>query len=183
MRANTIGLVLSTAYLGWSVVAQQRVEQIAQASLVAQGIRAERVLVTPTAFNTLLWRVVAVSGEHFHEGFYSLLDAQPRITTFDRFERGAALLPALQGIDGVQRIAAFTHGFYKLQLRGQRAVITDLRMGQEPAYTFSFEVAEQRSPWAPVAASPNVGGRPPDIGRSLEWVRRRALGELLPPPR
>ena len=74
LAANAAGLVLSTAYLGWGVAAQQQVDRIARASLAAQGIAAERVLVTPTPFNTLLWRVVAMTGDAYHEGFYSLLD-------------------------------------------------------------------------------------------------------------
>ena len=181
LKANTIGLVLSTAYLAWGVVAQQQVERVAQASLAAQGITAERVLVTPTAFNSVLWRVVAISGEHFHEGFYSLLDAAPRIG-FDRFERGTALEAELQGIDGVQRISAFSKGFYKLQQNGARVLITDLRMGQEPAYTFSFVVAERHSTPVALATPEQVGSRP-DLARYFSWWWRRLQGEVLPPPR
>lgn len=180
-KANTAGLVLSTAYLAWGVVAQQQVERVAQATLAAQGITAERVLVTPTAFNSVLWRVVAISGDHFHEGFYSLLDATPRIS-FDRFERGTALAAELQAIDGVQRITAFSKGFYKLQQDGARVLITDLRMGQEPAYTFSFVVAERRSTPVPLAMPEQVGMRP-DLARFFPWLWRRLQGEALPPPR
>ena len=39
-----------------------------------QGIAAERVLVSPSAFNSVLWRVIAVAGDDYHEGFRSLLD-------------------------------------------------------------------------------------------------------------
>ena len=173
--------MLGTAYLAWGVAAQQQVERVARASLAEQGITAERVLVTPTAFNTVLWRVVAVSGGHYHEGFRSLLDTPPRMG-FDRFERGTALAAELQPIDGVQRIAAFSKGFFKLEQVGDRLRITDLRMGQEPNYTFSFEVAERHSPPVPLATSRQVGSRP-DIGRALRWLWRRALGEPLPPPR
>lgn len=181
LRANAAGLLLSTAYLGWSVVAQQHVTQIARAALAAQGIEAERLLVTPTAFNTVLWRVVAVSGAHYHEGFYSLRDPEPSLA-FDRFERGTALVPELQGIDGVQRIMAFSHGFYKLHPQDQRLLITDLRMGQEPTYTFSFAVAERRSAVQPLATPQQLGMRI-DLQRGLAWLWRRMRGELLPPPR
>ena len=78
LRWNLAGLALSTAYLGWSVVAQQQVERVARASLAAQGITAERLLVTPAPFNTVLWRVVATTPTHYYEGPRSLLDAQPR---------------------------------------------------------------------------------------------------------
>jgi inner membrane protein len=181
LAANALGLLLSTAYLGWGVAAQQQVSRLASASLAAQGIVAERVLVTPTAFNSLLWRVVAVSGEHYHEGFYSLLDDMPRIG-FDRFERGTALAGELQGIEGAQRIVAFSKGFFKLQQVGARVLITDLRMGQEPAYIFSFVVAERQSAAVALAVPEQVGARI-DIGRALPWLWRRIGGEPLPPPR
>jgi inner membrane protein len=181
LAANAAGLVLSTAYLAWSFAAQQQVERVARASLAAQGIAAERVLVTPTAFNTLLWRVVAVAGDQFHEGFRSLLDATPGMT-FDRFERGSALAAEVQGMDGAQRIAAFSKGFYKLEQRGTRVLISDLRMGQEPAYVFTFAVAERHSAPVPLAKPEQVSARL-DIERGLPWLWRRALGEPLPPPR
>jgi inner membrane protein len=179
--ANAAGLLLGTAYLAWGVAAQQQVARIADASLAAHGIAAERVLVTPTPFNSLLWRVVAVAGDHYHEGFYSLLDAAPRIG-FDRFDRGSALAAELQGVASVQRMAAFSQGFYKLQQDGQRVLISDLRMGQEPTYYFTFAVAERHSE-PEVSARPEPVGTRIDIGRGLAWLWRRALGEPLPPPR
>jgi inner membrane protein len=178
---NGVGLLLSTAYLAWSFAAQQQVTQVARAALAQQGIAVEHLLVTPTPFNTVLWRVVAVAGDGYHEGFYSLLDEQPKIE-FDSFARGNALAAELQGIDGVQRLVAFTKGFYKLEQRGSRLLISDLRMGQEPNYSFTFAVAERHSP--PVAlAQPEQMSVALDIGRSLDWLWRRALGEQLPPPR
>lgn len=180
-RANAAGLALSTAYLAWGVAAQQHVDHLARQSLAAQGIAAERVLVTPTAFNSLLWRVVAVAGEHYHEGFHSLLDAQPQLA-FDRFDRGAALAAEMRGVDGVQRIAAFSKGFYKLHHDGEHVLVSDLRMGQEPNYVFTFAVAERHSAARPLAMPHQVAARL-DIERGLPWLWRRALGEPLPPPR
>jgi inner membrane protein len=173
--------LLSTAYLAWGVAAQAHVERVARDSLAAQGINAEQVLVTPTAFNSVLWRVVALAGPHYHEGFYSLFDAEPRIT-FDRFERGVALSDALQDIEGVQRITAFSKGFYKLHADDTRLFVTDLRMGQEPSYIFTFAVAERNNGGRPLASPEQLGARM-DLRRGLSWLWRRAWGELLPPPR
>ena len=181
LAANVTGLALSTAYLAWGAVAQQHVERIALASLAAEGIAAERVLVVATPFNTLLWRVVAIAGDSYHEGFYSLLDASPQIG-FDRFARGNALAAEVQAIDGVRRIRVFSKGFYALRQNGSRVVISDLRMGQEPTYTFAFAVAERHSAAVPLLTPVPVGGRP-DIDRALDWLWRRALGQRLPPPR
>ncbi len=179
--ANAAGLLLSTAYLGWGVVAQVQVERVARESLAAQGIAAERVLVTPSPFNTVLWRVVAVSGDAYFEGFRSLLDDTPAMQ-FDRFPRGTALAAELPGHDGLRRIAAFSKGFYRLQQDGDRVLLSDLRMGQEPAYIFTFVIAKRASAPVPLAVPEQVGARP-DLGRALPWLWRRLLGEDLPPPR
>lgn len=181
LAANALGLVISTAYLGWSYAAQHHVQTIARASLAAQGIQAEHLLASPAAFSTLLWRVLVVADGSYHEGFYSLLDKNATMT-FDRFDQGLALAATLPPIDGVRRIAAFSQGFYKLHQDGPRVLITDLRMGQEPAYVFSFAVATRRSPAVPLVPAAQIGNRP-DLARAFAWLWRRALGDPLPPPR
>jgi inner membrane protein len=181
LRANLWGLALSTLYLGWGVVAQQHVQAIARDTLARQGIAAERVLVTPTAFNSIAWRVVVMQRDHYLEGFCSLLDSERRIT-FDRFDRGTRLEPELRGIVGFARIAAFSQGFYALREDGARLIVSDLRMGQEPTYTFSFAVAERASPPRALTPTAQVGARP-DPGRLLPWLARRIGGDTASPPR
>ena len=82
----------------------------------------------------------------------------------------------------MRRMAWFSRGFYKMEERGGQAFITDLRMGQEPWYSFRFRVAQRQSPqWAEVRPE-NQGGRG-DVGRALAWLWPRLKGEDLPPPR
>jgi inner membrane protein len=181
LRANAIGLALATAYLGWGVLAQQQVQGVVRQTLAAQGIAAERVLVTPTAFNSVAWRVVVMQREHYLEGFYSLLDEE-RTIAFERFDRGAALEPEVGAIDGFVRIAAFSRGFYALRQDGPLLLVTDLRMGQEPAYTFRFAIAERASRAKALDVPQQLGSRP-DLGRALPWLWRRIGGQALPPPR
>jgi inner membrane protein len=180
-RWNVAGLVISTAYLGWSMVAQQHVKGIAEESLRAQGHQVERLLVTPAPLNTILWRVVAVTPQGYLEGFHSLLDRERRIA-FAQFPRGEDLYEKLRGNWHVDRIAWFSRGFFKMSEREGRAIITDLRMGLEGAYSFNFVVAERQSPTF-AAVTPRAFREFPDIGASLTWLWRRALGEQLPPPR
>ncbi len=178
---NAAGLLLSCAYLAWGVAAQQHVERIARVALDAQGIEAQRVLVTPTAFNTVLWRIVAMDAAgDYHEGYRSLLDEGPRIA-FRRFDGGSALAPELLDIDGVRRIVAFTGGFYKLDEEAGRLRVTDLRMGYEPYYSFSFVVAERRSALRMLPKSLHESERG-DVRAMLSWTWRRLQGEPLPPP-
>jgi inner membrane protein len=176
---NTAGLVLSSAYLAWSVAAQQWATQRAMADLAAQGVRPERVLVTAAPLTTLLWRVVAVEGAHYHEGYVGLFDGG-RPIHFARHDRGGVLLVRHAGHPQVQRIARFSDGFYRLRELDGRLRLADLRMGQEPAYAFEFDLGPLDAP---------LDARPPATRQALRiawadgwlWLRARALGADLPP--
>jgi inner membrane protein len=180
LRWNGLGLAVSTAYLAWSVAVQAHVRDVAGAALAARGLEPAPLLVTPSPFNTILWRVVAMRPDgSYEEGFHSLLDAHPM--RFRRFEHSLPLREALAAIDGVRRLGGFTLGFYKVHEQGGRAWVTDLRMGQEPHYTFSFLVAQRRpGGWSPVV--PQHHGSRGDIGRAFEWLWQRVRGRDVPPP-
>jgi inner membrane protein len=181
LRANAWGLGLALAYLAWGVAVQQHVRGVAERSLAAQGIAAERLLVTPAPLQTVLWRVVAVSGDAFHEGFYSLPDEAPSVR-FERFERGLSLAEPLRGHPPLEAIARFSHGFYKLSRDGEAVRVHDLRMGQEPHYVFAFVVGRAGVGIEPVSPPTAVGGRG-DAGAGLRWLWARLWGAPLPPPR
>lgn len=172
---NTAGLVLSTLYLAWSVGAQQHVAEIARASLQQDGVSPEGLLVTPAPFNTVLWRLVATTPTQYLEGHYSLLDDSRHIT-WTVHERGADLIAKHSEEPSVQRMAHFTHGFYSLSATDGDLFLTDLRMGQEPHYTFRFNLGSE-------AARANGGYRPtsngtrPDVRSALPQLWRRMLGE------
>lgn len=139
-RLNAVGLVLSTLYIGWSLVAKFEVEAQARASLAAQGITYERLLSTPAPFNTLLWRLVIMDGDVWYEAFHSLLDGETQLQLSAHRTDNALLLP-LADHWPVQRLEWFTHGFFRIEERDGEVRMTDLRMGLEPDYVFSFRVA------------------------------------------
>jgi inner membrane protein len=59
--------------------------------------------------------------------------------------REASAIPA------VQRLQWFNRGFMRAQVVDGRLVLSDLRMGLEPDYTFNFVVAEQADgQWRPI---------------------------------
>ena len=113
-RWNAAGLVLSTLYLGWTVAAQSHVEGIVNRSLAASDLAEGRVLVTPSPFNSLLWRVVVMDDGAYHEGYYSLFDEQPTVR-LTRHASEARLLDDVQDEWAVQRLAWFSKGFYGVQ--------------------------------------------------------------------
>lgn len=177
-RWNAAGLLLSNLYLAWGFGVQQHVERLCEASLRAQGIVFDRVLVTPTAFNTVLWRVVVMTPDSYREGYHSLFDTAP--ITWRRFDRGAEHRPALAGNWAGQRIAWFSHGFYALDEHDGELAITDLRMGQAPFYMFRFVIARRGSGWH--AVTPFAAGRQVPVAAGLQWLRRRIAGEPMWPP-
>ena len=180
LRWNAAGLVVATLYLGWSVVAQQQATQVARASLQAEGMAASGLLVTPSPFNTLLWRLVATTPTQYFEGHYSLLDNSKRIV-WTTHERGAALIVQHAQAPLVARIAAFSHGFFRMSTEQGQLFVTDLRMGQEPAYTFNFDLGTPAELAAGTQA-PVLASRRPDLSTALPWLWRRMWGEALPPP-
>lgn len=187
LRANRVGLIASTGYLAWSALAQAHVHSVAQQSLpmgpdTAAG-SATRILVTPAPFNTVLWRVVAVTPTAYRHGSYSLLDRHRAVQWDAPRERRPDLADALAGHDPVARLSRFTQGFYKMsEDAAGRVYITDLRMGWEPVYTFRFLVGQRNSPTVsavpPRARADNAFS---DFGAVLHWLWRRAGGDVAAP--
>jgi inner membrane protein len=113
-RWNAAGLVASSLYLAWTVGAQLHVEGVVSRSVAFAAPAHGRVLVTPTPFNSLLWRVVVMGEDGYGEGYHSLLDdAAPVELVTHPSETG--LLQPLQDDWGVRRLAWFSKGFYSLR--------------------------------------------------------------------
>lgn len=181
-KANRYGLMAGVAVLVLGVGLQAQVERHARSSLDQQGVEPVRVLVTPAPLSMLLWRVVAIDGEHYYEGFHGLLDPKGPMQ-FERFDRGARYEQAIADMDGAQRIRRFSHGFYKLHETAQgQLVITDLRMGLEPNYSFAFAVAERGSAFQALPKAQSVGEHG-DLGVMWAWLTQRVRGEVSHPPR
>jgi inner membrane protein len=180
-RWNAAGLLISTLYLGWSLVAQQHATTLARTSLQTQGIAAPLLLVTPAPFNTLLWRLVAVTPTQYFEAHYSLFDTAPRIE-WTAYDKGAALIARYGQEPAVARIAAFSHGFFRLSETGGHLFVTDLRMGQEPDYVFHFDVGNLAGHDLQSHA-PTLQSQRPDLATAVPWLWRRMWGEALPAPR
>lgn len=155
--ANSLGLVLSTGYLMWTVSAKLHVEQVARNALLQQDIVSTDVLTTPSPFNSLLWRILAVNDEHYYEGFYSVLDDDVTIN-FEQYPRELELIEPLSGSWPVQRLQWFTKNFYAASLLDSDIVIADLRMGTEPEYVFRFKVGEMGNPHPHAAPVEQLAG-------------------------
>lgn len=147
-----VGLVVSTLYVGWSWIAQAIVTQHVEDALASMQVQDAPVFVTPTPFNTLLWRVVVIADDSYHEGFDSLLVDESRMH-FSSFPLGGSLLEESRDIWAVGRLNWFARGFVRARVEDDTLVIGDLRMGQEPVYVFSHVVAARGNPhWIEIPA-------------------------------
>ena len=147
-RAGTAlvaGLALSTTYLAWSWSGKLQVEHHAREELARLGIVGAPLFSGPTPFNTLLWRVVVLTENGYLEGYDSLLVNQAPIR-FESYATDNEILQAASDVWAVSRLRWFAQDFLKTEVRDQRLVLTDLRMGAEPQYVFSHVVAEYGNP-------------------------------------
>ncbi len=173
-NALKIGLLLAGVYLGWSLLAKWQVERIAAESLAARGLQEAPRFSVPMPFNTLLWRVVVMTPGGFLEGERSLVaDRGPM--DFRPYRSDTRALSEVAGFPAVARLLWFNHHFMKAEDHAGQLVLSDLRMGAEPDYTFRFAVAERRGDgWReiPVAQARwpwDASRRLPDMWRRI-WT-------------
>ncbi len=78
-----------------------------------------------------------------------------------------------------RRLRDFTHGFYALDRCGATIVMSDLRMGVEPAYVFAFEIARlEDGRWRELRPATAVGERGSDAAADVfAWMGARMRGE------
>lgn len=179
LKWNLRLLALSTAYLAWSMVAQAWAQGQVQSALRTQAIQAQALLVTPAPLNTVLWRAVVVQGDQYLEGYYSLFDGG-RPVRWTAHPRGSDLMQTQAHHPHVQRMMRFTAGMVRLRIENGNLWLTDLRMGQEGAYVFDFDLGPRLAPGQAPPAAVQHSKRPP-VRESLKWLWVRMWGADLPP--
>ena len=139
------GLTLSTCYIAWSWIAHSIVRHNVDQTLAAEQMAGSPVFMTPTPFNTVLWRIVVLTDHGYLEGFDSLLTDEPSID-FRRYPSDVRALHEAGDIWSVNRLRWFSQDFIKTSVEDGKLILADLRMGQEPFYVFSHVVAERGNP-------------------------------------
>jgi len=172
---NALGLAVSSLYMGWTVYAQSHVTEIARKNL-PQAAEVENILVTPAPLNSILWRILVMTPQHYYEGWYSLLDNEPTIE-WAQFDRGHELIQSHRNHPGVEEVSKFSHGFYRMHEKQGDIFVTDLRMGFEPNYTFDFNLGsvDEQNQLDPDRPTLREGASPPIS--ALGWLGRRIMGQ------
>lgn len=174
-RANTAALVISTAYMALTVGLQAHMEARASRIFAEAGIAPQRVFAIAAPFNTVVWKVIGMDDERYHNLYLSLLDRDdpPTIYTHDRGGRFAECLaanPAYAKLDW------FSRGYLRIEELGNRLVVSDLRMGLTPAYVFRFAIAERgEAGYAPIVPERDMSHRRSSEGDG-GWLLARLWG-------
>ena len=140
-RLNHAGLALGVAWFALTLVIKVHVDRVAGDSLPA-GVTG--YFTTPSPFNAVLWRVVAMTADgRYLEGYYSLLDSEPRVSFVSRAD-GHERLEPLRSEAAVARLIWFSRGFFSARELGSgEIVLSDLRMGFDERLVFSFVVGRR----------------------------------------
>ncbi|MDX1756355.1 MAG: metal-dependent hydrolase [Marinobacter sp.] len=174
VRPLVMALVVSTGYLGWSLVAQQLVTARVTPVLAELGAESAPRLVQPMPLSTLLWRVTVLNGDERLELVTGFLDgdAPPQV---QHYPRASGLAARLMAFPEGERLAWFTRGFLDVQQQGDQLTATDIRLGLPGAHPFTFVLAQQQDgDWA---ATPSYRlPRPSVPPHLLDALWQRLLG-------
>ncbi|UPR33775.1 metal-dependent hydrolase [Vibrio cyclitrophicus] len=133
-------VLLSTLYLGWGYISQQIIADRVEQNLAAQSLPNQQVLVTPTAFNTFLWRVVVMGDGQYWEGLASVLDNDKHIIFISRT---LGQWPLEEKPSTLVGLKAFSHNYLNYRVEDNKLIVSDLRLGMANNLSFEFVFAEK----------------------------------------
>lgn len=139
LKTCTATLIVSTVYLVWGVAAKWHIERLNNKVFAQSNITSDVVISTSAPLTTFLWRTVVMQDDHYYEVFTSVFDSVKDVS-ITRYPTEPSLLASIQNEWEVQRLIWFTKGAYSVRQENDRIMLSDLRMGVEGAYVFTFDI-------------------------------------------
>lgn len=169
---------MSMVYFAWSLAAQMWVMQKVDKQLADLGLQDAPRLVTATPFNTLVWQVLVLTPDGVLSGSHSISqDDAAAPLRFQHVASDVALLPKLANNMALQRLQRFNQGYFIVREVGGKLIISDVRMGREPHYTFNFAIAQlHEGTWQELTPPEQIQDRP-DIKQEWGYLQKRLWGE------
>ncbi len=145
LRKWTVGaLILSSVYLGWSLVGQSWATARAQAALERAGLagHVSSMITTPLPFTTFMWRSIAILPGGYLNIYDSLAGPSEEIKVYHQPSLAAG---CLADDPKFLALSAFAKGFWSLRSMPDGDIVySDLRMGVTPNFAFMFKVAARQ---------------------------------------
>ncbi len=143
-------LAISVAYIAWSWVAYGIVKGNVDDALAEMNLNDAPAFISPTPFNTVLWRIVVMTDDGYLEGYDSLFVHEGSLQ-FDAYTSDTQSLEDASNVWAVSQLRWFSRDFLRVSVVDDQLVLADLRMGAEPTYVFTHVVATRGNPhWTPV---------------------------------
>ncbi len=146
-KYNRWGLLLSSAYLVFTLIIKGVVYFEFKEALQNQGIEYAALETKPTPLNSILWSANVKTETAYFIGYYSLFDSTP--IQFSRYPKNHDLLGDLKGNDKIQRMISISEHWYLLSKQDGNLYFNDLRYGTlsiQPGATnfvFSYKIEKK----------------------------------------
>ena len=163
---NIAGIVISSAYMIWTFTNKSKVDKIFEASLVEEAIEYNRFMTTPTIANNLLWNCVAETDSFYYNGFYSILDKEPKVKDMIKIPINRQLLRGHENDESVLRLQWFSNGYNSyLRKKDGSLQVNDMRYGRysasdENPESFIFKFILVNNENGELIMTESVGGPP-----------------------
>lgn len=176
---NYLGLLLSSAYLVFTVFNKRRIDKIFEKSFQAEEINFQRYRTSPSIFNNILWQGVAETTDGFYYGMYSLLDKEQKVYKLYNVPKNHDLIAAYKEEEDVKIAQWFSDGYYTVMpLNGDTLQIGDLRYGttkervaQPEDFVFKFTLSPNPDGSVNVTEGRDIDGREDMIGELWERIK------------
>ncbi len=180
-RLNYLGIGISSAYMLFTFYNKYRVNEIFAASLQRENITYQRLAVSPTIFNNILWQGLAEGDTAFYHGMYSILDKEPRVLSFTVIPKGHELLKPYENDRTANILKWFSNGYYTVLPRADGALqFNDLRFGalgetfkSEQDFVFKFILKDSGDGHLEGTQNRET---PPDTGAAFQRLWERIKG-------
>lgn len=182
-RLNTAGLLLSTSFLGITLINQQLMNTAFTKQLTEQNIVYKAIEVRPAPLQNILWTANIETDEGYHIGYRSFLDKDEHID-FTYIPKNKDLLQPYIQIEELQRLLFITKGWYSVnKLNDQQYLINDLRFGlvdginhNSERFVFSYKMTIHKDNTLSFEQLQYKFGK--DVGKdSLSQLWKRILGK------
>ncbi len=182
-RINWLGIGISSLYMIFTMVNQQRIKSIFQENLADNNITVSRSMVTPTILNNVLWYCVAETDSNLVFGRYSFLE-RDRKMKLKFVTKNDDIIEGYEDTKAIKTLKWFSNDYYTVnQLDNGHFVFGDMRYGpfdfqdyKNPEnYIFKFELEEKDGD---LSMLNEQGGPPP--GDEREWMAalwQRIMGD------
>lgn len=143
-KFNRMGLIISSAYLGLTILLKGISYFQFEKALKTQEIVYSEIETKPTALNSILWVANVKTPDAFLIGYYSLFDTRP--IGFSTYPKNHHLLGSLENHEKIRRMIKISKGWYTISEEAGELYFNDLRFGTlsiEPGasnFVFSYKI-------------------------------------------